>query len=133
MKRKFLFLYLNTGAGHISAAKVLAAALKEKDPDVEIEMLNGFDKYNFFGHFMFEKGYNYATNYVHGAFPLIYDLAQHRWGQTMFVLPLRFHTTRYLRRVIREKQPTDIVSFHFALTPLLNRHCGKFPERSILR
>ena len=117
MKRKFLFLYLNTGAGHISAAKVLAAALKEKDPDVEIEMLNGFDKYNFFGHFMFEKGYNYATNYVHGAFPLIYDMAQHRWGQTMFVLPLRFHTTRYLRRVIREKQPTDIVSFHFALTP----------------
>ena len=119
MKRKFLFLYLNTGAGHISAAKVLAAALKEKNPDVEIEMINGFDKYNFFGHFMFEKGYNYATNYVHGAFPLIYDMAQHRWGQTMFVLPLRFHTTRYLRRVIREKQPTDIVSFHFALTPFV--------------
>ncbi|MFC2386403.1 hypothetical protein, partial [Treponema socranskii] len=129
MKRKFLFLYLNTGAGHISAAKVLAAALKEKDPDVEIEMLNGFDKYNFFGHLMFEKGYNYATNYVHGAFPLIYDMAQHRWGQTMFVLPLRFHTTRYLRRVIREKQPTDIVSFHFALTPFVKSALRQISEK----
>ncbi|MBP3709096.1 MAG: glycosyltransferase [Treponema sp.] len=119
MKRKFIFLYLDTGAGHISAARVLAKALKEQHPDVEIEMLNGFDKYNIFGHVMFEKGYNYACNYVHGAFPLIYDMAQHRWGQTMFVLPLRHHTTNYLRKVILEKQPTDIVSFHFALTPFV--------------
>ena len=40
--KKFLFFYLNTGAGHISAAKVLAAAMKEQEPNVEIKMLNGF-------------------------------------------------------------------------------------------
>jgi processive 1,2-diacylglycerol beta-glucosyltransferase/1,2-diacylglycerol 3-beta-galactosyltransferase len=127
MKRKFLFLYLNTGAGHISAAKVLAHALQAQDPDVEIEMINGFDKTNWFGHLAFEKGYNYACNYVHGAFPLIYDIGTHRWGQDMFVRPLRFQTTRYLRHVFLEKHPTDIVSFHFALSPFVKSALRHIP------
>jgi UDP-N-acetylglucosamine:LPS N-acetylglucosamine transferase len=127
MKRKFLFLYLNTGAGHISAAKVLALALQAQNPDVEIEMINGFDKANWFGHLAFEKGYSYACNYIHGAFPLIYDLGAHRWGQELFVRPLRFHTTRYLRHVFLEKHPTDIISFHFALTPFVKSALRHIP------
>ena len=127
MKRKFLFLYLNTGAGHISAAKVLAQALKAQDPDVEIEMLNGFGKNNWFGHLAFEKGYNYACNYIHGAFPLIYDMGKHRWGQDLFVRPLRFQTTKYLRRVFLETHPTDIISFHFALTPFVKSALRSIP------
>ena len=70
--RKFLFLYLNTGAGHISSAKVLASAMKQEDPSVEIEMKLGFKK-NGISRVFFEKGYNYACNYFHGAFPLIYE------------------------------------------------------------
>ena len=116
-KRRFLFLYLNTGAGHISAAKVLSAALKAQNPDVEIEMVNGFDKANVVGHMAFEIGYNVMCNYVHGAFPLAYDLGAHRWAQTLTMKLLRLRTQRYLRHVILEKHPTDIVSFHFALTP----------------
>ncbi|MFA6855675.1 MAG: glycosyltransferase [Treponema sp.] len=127
MKHKFLFLYLNTGAGHISAAKVLAHALQVQDPDTEIEMINGFDKSNWFGHIAFEKGYNYACNYIHGAFPLIYDIGTHHWGQDMFVRPLRFQTTRYLRHVFLEKHPTDIVSFHFALTPFVKSALRHIP------
>ncbi|MCK9169024.1 MAG: glycosyltransferase [Treponema sp.] len=127
MKRKFLFLYLNTGAGHISAAKVLAHALQVQNPDTEIEMINGFDKKNWFGHIAFEKGYNYACNYIHGAFPLIYDIGAHHWGQDMFVRPLRFQTTRYLRHVFLEKHPTDIVSFHFALTPFVKSALRHIP------
>ena len=57
--RKFLFLYLNTGAGHISAAKVLASAMKQENPSVEIEMKLGFKK-NGISRVFFEKGYNYA-------------------------------------------------------------------------
>lgn len=35
--RKFLFFYLNTGAGHRAAANVLAEAMKELSPGVEIK------------------------------------------------------------------------------------------------
>ncbi|MDE5899143.1 MAG: hypothetical protein K2H09_07785, partial [Treponemataceae bacterium] len=114
--RKFLFLYLNTGAGHISAAKVLASAMKERQESVEIKMLNGFSKRKF-GHVLFEKFYNYACNYIPGAFPLVYELGQHRWFQTGLKHFLAPETRRYLRKMVLRERPTDIVSFHFAITP----------------
>lgn len=119
MKRKFIFLYLNTGAGHMSAARVLSAALFSKNKDVEIKILNGFDSKNIAGRLLFEKGYNYSLNYFHGAFPLIYDLSQWRFVQTIILHLIRFGTKRYLRKLIRDEKPTDIVSFHFALSPFV--------------
>lgn len=115
-KRKFLFLYLTTGAGHISTARVLKEQILKQNPDAEIVMVNGFDRKNFFGKAMFEHGYFVATNALHGAFPLIYDLSAHRPLLTFFVALLRSHTTRYLEKVIERENPTDIVSFHFALS-----------------
>lgn len=116
-KRKFIFLYLNTGAGHISAAKVLAQAITEENHDIEIKMINGFGKSNFAGKVLFEKGYNFACNYMHGLFPLIYDLGAHRWAQHLTLLVMRYQTKKYLRKVFLTEHPTDVVSFHFALTP----------------
>ena len=124
--RKFLFLYLNTGAGHISAAKVLAEAMKAQNPDTEIKMLNGFPKHKA-GHLLFEKGYNYACNYVHGAFPLIYDLAMNRWAQDLVRRILAPEVRRYLRKMILREKPTDIVSFHFAVTPFIREVCENIP------
>ncbi|MDY5633839.1 MAG: hypothetical protein SPF29_04655, partial [Treponema porcinum] len=116
--KKFLFFYLNTGAGHISAAKVLAAAMKEQEPNVEIKMLNGFCSHKL-GHFIFEKGYNYSTNYFKGAFPIVYDLGRYEWLQSGLKHILGPETRPYLRRIIRKEHPTDIVCFHFAVTPFL--------------
>lgn len=121
MKRKFIFLYLETGAGHKASARALAEVMQKNFPDVEIEIVNGFNKQNYFGKIAFEKGYNYACNYVHGAFPLIYDLAEHRSFQNVFIKLLQRKTTAFLKRLILEKKPTDIVSFHFALTPFVKR------------
>ncbi|MBQ9631015.1 MAG: glycosyltransferase [Treponema sp.] len=129
MKRKFLFLYLNTGAGHISAARVLAKALQDSAKDVEIKILNGFDSQNYIGHILFEKGYNYSLNYFHGAFPLIYDLSRWRFVQTFILRLIRFHTKRYLKELIRKEKPTDIVSFHFALTPFLKEVIKKLDAK----
>lgn len=116
--KKFLFFYLNTGAGHISAAKVLATAMQQQDSNVEIKMFNGFSNHKL-GHFIFEKGYNYSTNYFKGAFPIIYDLGKHRWLQSTVKHVLAPETRPYLRKIIKKEHPTDIVCFHFAITPFL--------------
>lgn len=121
MRRKFVFLYLNTGAGHISAARVLYGAIKEADPSCEVIIANGFDRKNYFGHMALEKGYNFAMNYMHGLFPLIYDLGQHRFFQNIVLRIMRGHTTKYLYRLFTEEEVTDVVSFHFALTPFAKR------------
>lgn len=115
--RKFMFLYLNTGNGHIAQARVLKKAVEEIAPDASIELVNGFDKKNIIGHLFFEKGYGAACNYIPGSFPLIYDLAQNRFMQECFCDFIKIQTVPYLRKVIEEKGITDVVSFHFALTP----------------
>ncbi len=115
-KRKFLFLYLTTGAGHISTARVLKEEILKQNPDAEIVMVNGFDKKNIFGKAMFEFGYFWSTNFLHGLFPLIYDISQNRWFSSATSAVLRHHTVKYLAKVIKREQPTDIVSFHFALS-----------------
>lgn len=116
-KRKFLFLYLNTGAGHLAPAKVLREQVLKQDPDSEVLLINGFDKGNIFGKALFEKGYFMATNMLHGAFPLFYDFTMNMNVVGFFCALLRSHTVSYLEKVIEKENPTDIVSFHFALSP----------------
>ena len=125
-KRKFLFLYLNTGAGHISAAKVLANAMKKEDSSVEIQMKLGFKK-NSISRIFFEKGYNYACNYFHGAFPLLYDLGEYRFTQNLLHFFVGTDTRRYLRKLIFEEHPTDIVCFHFGVTPFVKHVLNNIP------
>ncbi|MBQ3835823.1 MAG: glycosyltransferase [Treponema sp.] len=115
-KRKFLFLYLTTGAGHISTARVLKEEIMRQNPDAEVVMANGFDRGNIIGKVGFELLYFWATNFFHGLFPLIYDIAQHRLFVTLISKIMRFHTVHYLKKVIKREQPTDIVSFHYALS-----------------
>jgi len=115
-KRKFLFLYLTTGAGHISTARVLKEQILKQNPDAEVVMVNGFDKANIMGKVGFELLYFWATNFFHGLFPLIYDISQHRIFATTVSKLMRFHTVHYLKKVFKREQPTDIVSFHFALS-----------------
>jgi len=115
-KRKFLFLYLTTGAGHISTARVLKEQILKQNPDAEVVMANGFDRGNIFGKVGFELLYFWATNFFHGLFPLIYDIAQHRLFVTLISKIMRFHTVHYLKKVIKREKPTDIVSFHYALS-----------------
>jgi len=127
MNRTFIFLYLNTGSGHITAAKVLKQAMEQRYPDVSVRMINGFDRKNRFGKLVFEYGYGLSCNYFHGLFPLVYDLAQHRFFQTLFAFGLSFHIPRYLRDIIIGNYVTDVVSFHFALTPPLKKAVRRVP------
>lgn len=131
-KRKFLFFYLTTGAGHISTAKVMKDCILKNEPDAEVVMINGFDKKNFWGQVILEHGYYVSTNFLHGLYPLAYDLAGFRFFQSFalrFFLP---HTVWYLNKIIKREKPTDIVSFHFALTPCIKRALKKSGAKSNL-
>lgn len=127
MNRKFMFLYLNTGGGHIAAAKVLKQAMEQRYQDVSVDMINGFDKKNKPGKWIFEYGYGLALNYFPGLFPLIYDLGQSRIVQHIVTFFLNIYIPFYLRKMILRNHVTDIVSFHFALTPTLKKALRRVP------
>ncbi len=126
-KRKILFFYLNTGAGHISAAKVLKQYLQEESPNVEVKIVNGFSRKNLLGKIVFEKFYNLACNYLHGAFPLIYDLGEHRKFQRVVNSIMSFQCKKLENLIIKENA-TDIVSFHFGLGPVLHKAVKKIEK-----
>jgi len=117
LPRKFMFLYLNTGNGHIAQARVLKKAMEEYDPSIPVELVYGFDQKDKTAKIFFEKGYALACNYVHGAFPLLYDVGQNRQILTFFSSLISIFTEHYIRTQILKRNITDVVSFHFALTP----------------
>ena len=122
LKRKFAFLYLNTGCGHKNAAKILKASLERLYPDCEVFLLHGFgENSKKLGNFIFEKIYSLACNYIPGLYPLIYDTAQYRFVQWLYVLGLSLTVPKRLRRFILKNKITDVVSFHFAMTPPLTK------------
>lgn len=129
MKRKFLFFYLTTGAGHISTARVMRDCIQKLNPEAEIVMVNGFDSKNYLGKLFFEQGYYLSTNFFHGLYPLTYDISQFRFFQTLMLKLIRRHTTDYLEKVIEKEQPTDIISFHFALSPFIKRALRKIDAK----
>ena len=118
-KRKFLFFYLNTGNGHISPAKVLKKAVQEYSPSTEVELVNGFENKNVFGKILFERLYRITSNYLTGAWTLIYDLSRFKCVQSLVAMSVRPTVLGFLKEKIRESGATDIVSFHFGLTPSL--------------
>ena len=117
--RKFLFFYLNTGNGHISPARVLKKALLEKEPNAQVELVNGFENKNIFGKLLFERLYRITSNYLTGAWTLIYDLSRFSFVQNLVAMCVRPTVLNYLKQKIVESGATDIVSFHFGLTPSL--------------
>ncbi len=117
-ERKFLFLYLNTGAGHISAAKVLKQAVEKYEPNSEVKMCVGIKKHGL-AHIILEKGYNFSCNYLKGSFALIYELGKIRFFNSLVKVLLKPVIKGYLKKLVLKERPTDIISFHFVLTPFL--------------
>lgn len=120
-KRNFVFVYLNTGNGHLAQAEVLREAFQEYAPDVNVTLVQGISKRNKLTQILFEKNYSFSCNYLRGSFPLLYDIGEHRFIHVFLQSLLRVLTKPYLKRMIKKYDATDIVSFHFFMTPLLRR------------
>ena len=115
--RRFLFVYLNTGNGHIAQARVLKEAIAEYAPEVHVELQSGFTQKQHIGHRILETTYGIACNYLHGAWPIIYGLGEYPFFQKMVRFHMKVQTISHFKKLLREHNITDVVSFHFALSP----------------
>ncbi len=128
--RHFLLVYLNTGNGHRAQARVLQEAFFDYAPGAKVELLCGFDRKNWGGHLLVEKSYGIACNYIHGAWPFIYNLGEFTFFQKIVRYSSRLHTLPYLQKVLTEKDITDVVSFHFVMTPVLRDAIRKVQRKT---
>lgn len=116
-KRNFMLLYLNTGGGHLAPAKVLKSHIERLYPDATVQLVNGFDKANFVSKLVFEKGYHSMCTVTPGLWRIVYELGQTNTVQKITQKFLNPQTSHYLKEKIIKDDITDIISFHFALTP----------------
>jgi UDP-N-acetylglucosamine:LPS N-acetylglucosamine transferase len=113
MKQKIAFLYLNTGAGHITPAKALAKGLESKYPETtEPLLLNGFSDKMKISRSVFENGYQLSTNYLESAYVLFYRLTEFpvmiRFGNYFISL----NGVKHLADFFRNEGITKVVCLH---------------------
>lgn len=117
-KQRILFLYLNTGSGHLTPARILASHLTERYGDsVECMLLNGFSPKQYFSRLLFERGYHFTNTFIHGAYSVFYDINTIPCVLRLTTLLTLVRTAPFLARYIREYGITKVVCLHFALGP----------------
>lgn len=137
MKQRIGFIYLNTGAGHISGAKALAGKLSDLYPaEVECSLKDGFDNGVPFLKFFFEKGYFGSTNYFEPGYVAFYQFTSSKSvlkGAKKIIAP---YLTSNLVKFLKSHQITKVVCLHQILVTVcrdaINRLNPEIPLISIV-
>jgi UDP-N-acetylglucosamine:LPS N-acetylglucosamine transferase len=116
MAQNILFLYLNTGGGHVAPAKALAKAFERLYPsESSSHLVHGFSEKMRICRFFFEDGYQLTSNFFEPAYVLFYRLSERpsmiRFGNYF----LQVHGMNHLARYIRNNGITKVVCLHEAL------------------
>lgn len=129
-----LFLYLDTGSGHLGPARVLKQEIEKRlceyaeidKKDMHIFLYNGFAQSQHIAHFVFETNYHISTNYIDGSWFLTYEATRNPVFLHFLRTMLYLRTPDYIESLIKKHHITKVVSFHFALTPSIVRACRRF-------
>ncbi|MBK8882507.1 MAG: hypothetical protein IPN67_09030 [Bacteroidales bacterium] len=113
---KYLFLYLNTGGGHLAPARAVANKIRSKHKaNIEIELADGLHGSRTIVKKIIEDGYKSAINKAVWTYEFLYLIHKlsiiarfTAWMVSYFVKP-------GLTRYIIENKPGKIVLFHFFL------------------
>ncbi|MBE6349608.1 MAG: hypothetical protein E7062_02490 [Spirochaetaceae bacterium] len=135
MEKRYLFLYLDTGAGHISTAKILKSAIEKNYPNDKVFLLNGFHKNQIIAKSIFEKGYRASCNFLPGAYSLAFELQKSRFTIDTLKHTFSLQSAHHIQKKIQEYGITDVVNFHFLLTypaKLAIRKCNKTIPLSVV-
>ena len=114
--QRILYLYLNTGGGHISGARALKAGMENLFPGrAEGHLLHGYPPRLVLDRLVMEQGYSLAVNHFMPGYLLVYKLAELRP-----LISLSQETTAqacagYIASHIRRLGITKVVCLHFIL------------------
>ena len=115
-KKKYLFLYLKTGGGHLAPARSLSNYLnKYKSEEVETVLADGFENTKGFTRFIIEDGYRILQNKSKWIYEFLYAWHKIELVSHIGAFLVSNNVERPLKKLISEEQPDKIVIFHFFL------------------
>jgi UDP-N-acetylglucosamine:LPS N-acetylglucosamine transferase len=114
--RKYLFIYLKTGGGHLAPAKAVATRIKTKHKShVEIDLVDGLCESNRIVKKIIEDGYKTAINRAAWTYEFLYLIHKIAVISKCTASLVSFFIKPALERYILENKPDKIVLFHFFL------------------
>lgn len=114
--QRILYLYLNTGGGHISGARALKAGMETLFPGrSEGHLLHGYPPRLVLDRLVMEQGYSLAINHFMPGYLLVYKLAELRPLITLSQETTAQACAGYIASHIRRLGITKVVCLHFIL------------------
>ncbi|MBU2491501.1 MAG: hypothetical protein KJ571_02680 [Bacteroidetes bacterium] len=115
-KKKYLFLYLKTGGGHLAPARSVANYLnKYKSDEVEAVLADGFEKTKPFAKYLIEDGYRILQNKSKWIYEWIYAFHKIKFVSEISSFLVSINIEKYLKELFAYENPDKIVVFHFFL------------------
>jgi UDP-N-acetylglucosamine:LPS N-acetylglucosamine transferase len=116
MATTFLFLYMNTGGGHLAPARAVASALEPRcGEQCRVILHDGLDGCNRFARFCIEDGYRILQSRIRWYYSVLYILNKFSPLAWLNLTLVSLFVKPALRSVIRKHNPDQIVVFHFFL------------------
>jgi UDP-N-acetylglucosamine:LPS N-acetylglucosamine transferase len=136
-KKKYLFIYLKTGGGHLAPARAIFNYMNKHFSDkAEPQLIYGFEKTSRWVRFIIEDGYRILQYTGKWFFEFLYALNKFSpagWISCNLVAPFMYE---YLEQVIAEEKPDKIVIFHFfCIIPvkrILKKHNLSIPVLTVI-
>ncbi len=114
IKKKYLFVYLKTGGGHLAPARAIFNYLNKHVPDkVEPKLIYGFEKTPRWVQYIIEDGYRMLQYTGKWFFEFLYALNKVPIVARISCNLLSPFMSKYLEEAILKENPDKIVIFHF--------------------
>ncbi len=113
-KKKFLFLYLKTGGGHLAPARSIAEYFeKYKSDEVETVLYDGFESSQKIAKLIVVDGYRILQSKAIWLYELIYAIHKIKLVSIISSWLVSGFVVRQLEQKIEEERPDKIIIFHF--------------------
>ncbi len=121
-KKKYLFVFLKTGGGHLAPARAISNYMNKHFPDIADPILiYGFEKTPRWIRYIIEDGYGILQYTSRWFFELLYLLHKIEPIPRITSFLVGSFMKQYLEEVIMKEKPDKIVILHFfCINPILN-------------
>lgn len=121
-KKKYLFVFLKTGGGHLAPARAISNYMNKRYADIaEPHLIYGFERTPRWVQFIIEDGYGILQYTGRWFFEFLYLLHKIRLVARTTSSVVGIFMKKYLEDVILKEKPDKIVIFHFfCISPILN-------------
>ena len=136
-KKKYLFVYLKTGGGHLAPARAIFNYLNQHFPnEVEPKLIYGFEKTPRWVQYIIEDGYRILQYTGKWFFEFLYAMNKIPLVARITCYLIAPFMTSYLEETILNEKPEKIVIFHFfCIIPvyrILKRNKLSIPVQTVI-